>query len=362
MKESMKKRLAVFLCILFVLPAIMAVLPQTAQEVQAAKASLYWDGTLADTKGKITVENGMAFYIGDYAYVSYKSSYITSTLSMVKASYSTSKKNIATVNSKGYVEAKETGSTKIKIKYKGKTLICTLTVVEPGSFGTKKAYTKLAKAANTIAKKMPSNITTSNGFNLIKSSEKYEEVADSVNSDITSDGFIIEKLPSGSDELKEDESYDNRKTTQYLAVPNAGRYNTLWRKLRQYAEKNSPFSTTSSKVLKITSASATTDKASIYLAKAPSKEQILAVLVYSYSSYPKKNKSAQNGKVYFDIYINDSLNWFCCMNTGSRMISAIPQKYNVKKYEYVNTKLKKNKTYRIGYPSDWTKGMTVTVK
>lgn len=218
MKENMKKRLAVFLCILFVLPAITAVLPQTAQEVQAAKVSLYWEGTLDDTKGKVTLEKGAAFYIGDYVYVSYGFNN-GCTLSMVKASYSSSSKEVATVNSKGYVEAKETGITNIKMKYKGKTRTCTLTVVEAGSFETNKAYTKLAKAANAIAKKIPPKITTSNGFNLIKANEKYEDTAYSVKSYITSDGFIIEK-----------QSSSNMKPTQKLAVTNAGRQHTLWLK------------------------------------------------------------------------------------------------------------------------------------
>ncbi|MCM1257644.1 MAG: hypothetical protein NC307_07295 [Roseburia sp.] len=354
MKENMKKRLAVFLSILFVLPTIFSVLPQTAQEVQAASIYMYWNGTPAVTGGKVTVEKGAKFYVGDYVGVSTGTS--VSTVSMVKASYTSSKKSVASVNSKGYVEAKATGSTKIKIKYKGKTLTCSLKVVKEGSFGTKEAYTKLAKAADTVVKNMPSKITTANGFELLKIRNDYQNVANGLTWDITEDGFVKEKQSSGYS-----------MSTEKLVVPKAGRFNRLRQELSVYSAKNSPVSTRSSKVLKVASVSASTSKVTIKLKKAPGKDQILAMKI-NYSTYPEENKSAGNDKVYFYVSLintkkaNDYCSGLACMKKGSKTITVIPQKYSASKGKFVNSKLKKNTTYSLGSKTDWTKGKTFKVK
>ena len=353
MKENMKKRLAVFLCILFVLPAIMAVLPQTAQEVQAASWYLNWTIASSGNKGVLIAEKGAAFYIGDYATVQNGSVTMLGTVSMVKASYSTNKENIAAVNSEGYVEARETGKANITIKYKGKTLICTLTVVEAGSLGTNNAYTKLAQAADTIAKNMPEKITTKNGFQLVKIFNKYEEVAESVKQDITDDGFIVDK-----------ESGSNFDATDNLVVPNASRYNRLYWELRLYAEKYSPLSTKSSKVLKISSINATAGKVAINLKKSPSKEQILALKIDSSWYLEKRNLSAGNNQVYFYMNFCDKNNKYylglACMKKGSRTITVIPQKSYSRKSK--NTKLKKNRTYQLDTEIHWMKGKSFTVR
>ena len=346
MKENMKKRLAVFLCILFVLPAIMAVLPQTAQEVQAAKASVSWNGSFSYLKGKVTVETGAAFYIGDYASVHEPS--ISYTVSMLKASYSTDNKGVASVNNKGYVTAKKPGSAKIKIKCKGKSLVCTLTVVEAGSFETKSAYKKLEKAVKPIEKNMPSKITTTNGFRFAKIKNKYKEVAESVEFDITDDGFIAIG-----------ESYVDLVPTNMLAVPKAGRINTLEYKLNRFSKSISPFSTTSSKVLKIASVSANADKVTITLERAASKEQVIAAMISS-------NIPPENNKVYFRISIYNKKNWqilsgIACMKAGSRTVTIVPWEYNNKKEKYVKVKLKKNPTYRLESINDWTQGKTFKI-
>ncbi len=346
MKENMKKRLAVFLCILFVLPAIMAVLPQTAQEVQAAKASVSWNGSFSYLKGKVTVETGAAFYIGDYASVHEPS--ISYTVSMLKASYSTDNKGVASVNNKGYVTAKKPGSAKIKIKCKGKSLVCTLTVVEAGSFETKSAYKKLEKAVKPIEKNMPSKITTTNGFRFAEIKNKYKEVAESVEFDITDDGFIAIG-----------ESYVDLVPTNMLAVPKAGRINTLEYKLNRFSKSISPFSTTSSKVLKIASVSANADKVTITLERAASKEQVIAAMISS-------NIPPENNKVYFRISIYNKKNWqilsgIACMKAGSRTVTIVPWEYNNKKEKYVKVKLKKNTTYRLESINDWTQGKTFKI-
>lgn len=354
MKENMRKRLAVFLCILFVLPAIMAVMPQTAQEVQAANVSMYWNGTMSTTQGKVTVEQGAKFYVGDHLVV-YDG--LVKTGSMVKASYSSSKKSVASVNGKGYVEAKSTGTAKITVKYKGKSQTCTLKVVKAGSFGKKDAYTKLADAAETVAKGIPSKITTSNGFGLLKKKNDYQSVANSVTEEITSDGFIKEKKSSAG--------YSS--STEKLAVPKAGRFYRLCEELNVYAAKNSPLATRSAKVAKIASASANTQKVTIKLKKAIGKEQMLAMKI-NFSGYPEENLKAGSNKVYFYMSLinknklSDTYTALACMTKGSKTITVTPQKYSAGKGKFVNAKLKKGATYSLGGKADWTKGKTVKVK
>ncbi len=305
-----------------------------------------WNGSFSYLKGKGTVETGAAFYIGDYASVHEPS--VSYTVSMLKASYSTDNKGVASVNNKGYVTAKKPGSAKIKIKCKGKSLVCTLTVVETGSFETKSAYKKLEKAVKPIEKNMPSKITTNNGFRFAKIKNKYKEVAESVEFDITDDGFIAIG-----------ESYADLVPTNMLAVPKAGRIHTLERKLNRYAESISPFSTTSSKVLKIASVSANANKATITLERAASKEQVIAAMISS-------GIPPENNKAYFRIYIFSKrkpqiISGLACIKAGSRTITVIPRNYDSKKEKYVKVKLKKNTTYRLESINDWTQGKTFKI-
>ena len=55
MRENMKKRLAVFLSILFILPTIMSVLPMTSQEVQAGVTYMGWNMTSYNYSGSSRV-------------------------------------------------------------------------------------------------------------------------------------------------------------------------------------------------------------------------------------------------------------------------------------------------------------------
>lgn len=350
MRENMKRRLAVFLSILFVLPAVVSILPQTADTAQAAEyVSMFWvGGKISGNSTSITVEAGQKFYIGDYLSVYTSNTWVTGT--MVKAAYSSGKASVATVNSKGYVNAKKVGTATIKVKYKNITKTCKLKVVKKGSFGTNSNYEGLKKAADKIAK-LPSNITTANCYNWIKKRADYNTAAGSYYSDISSYGFI-------------QESYNS---TEKLAVPKAGRINTLSYMLDQYNRKNSPLSTMSSKVAEIKSVKATPTKLTIQLKKPITKAHILAMKV-NYYSYPEQNKTAGNNKVYFQMTLRgkkatDYRTVIACMEKGKKTITAVPDKqYDLTKKKYVTLKLKKGATYALGTKSDWTKGKTVKVK
>lgn len=352
MRESMKKRLAVFLTLLMILPAIAAVLPMTATEVQAAAVSMWWDVTGSGTQ-TIKVEKGQKFYVGDYVAV-YEGAGEKETASMKKASYSSSKTSVATVNSKGYFTAKKTGSTTITVKYKGQKIKCKFQVVAAGSFKNSKAASGLKKKAAALAKSIPSKVSTKNGFDLVKKRNAYQAAADEVDSDISFEGFLKENVTS---------SY-YKEATSKLAVPQAGRYLTICAMLNNYGTQNSPTSTRSARVMKISSASATAKTITVKLKKNIDTAQILAAQIQEKDANAKvTGKTKANIRLYiYNTKTNEMVYGLGVIQKGSKTMKITPQKYVYNNgLSYVNTTLEKG-TYRLGSKTDWTKGKTVTVK
>lgn len=351
--ENMKKRLAVFLCILFILPSILSVLPKTSVEVQAGNrySAIALAGLFTSAMGGkppiIWVEEGQEFYIGDYVQLYSNDKYYThllGTASMLKASYSSSQKSVAEVNGKGLLKTKSEGSSMVKVKYKTCTVTFDLRVEKKGSLKHKASDAKLAEAADIIDKAIPSKVTASNVFDLIKKLKAYQAVRDEVSS---------ESLSTGSNGVG------------VLVVPQTGRFNTFSTMLSVYAEKNSPLTTTSAKVLKIRSVKARAKTVTVKLKKAPTTEQFLSMKMYYaiYSTLEKKNISAAKNKVYFPITIIPEkgmyISGLACMTKGSKTITITPRQDRNGKL--VNMKLKKG-TYRIGMKYDWTKGKKFKVK
>lgn len=359
MKPYTKIRLAVFLCIVMVLPSILSVLPMTAQEVTAAQplyVSWSYDvERLANTT--VDIEKGTKFYVGDYAYISDGDTTGTATL-FSKAKYSSGKKSVASVNSKGLLTAKNTGTTTIKIKYKGKTISQKFRVVKKGSFSNASSAKKLQKVADKVKSSMPSKITKSNALKYTKIKNNYISQAGNFSSDITSAGFLYE--------LKKDGNYSYTTVSAKLAVPDAGRYNTLSQLLYRYSAKNSPTSTSSSKALKIASASATTKQIKIKLKKAVTTEHILAANIdnSSYNSTPGKKQA--NIYVYIcDKTTNEVLYGVGTITKGSKVVTVKIKESKWVDGNYVTTdvKLKKGHTYEIGAKDlVWGNGKTVKVK
>lgn len=360
MRKQMKIRLAVFLVLMMVLPSIVSVLPMTATEVSAASGDIIyvnwnyqWGYQNSDV---VQVEKGQKFYVGDYVTISeyaksgkFKSYKVAS---LLKATYTSSKKSVATVDKKGYLTTKGTGTTTITVKYKGKKVSRKLKVVPTGDFGYGDDLAAIQKKAEELATKIPKKVTAKNGFSIIKLKTDYEEfLQNSENSvyGINANGMILNYAVSG--------------TTRELVVPQASRYNVIDRMLGEYASKNSPTSTRSSKVLKIKSASAKTNQITIKLKNKVSAEQLLAAKC-SYTSWGQPKGS---NKAYIYVYFHDSAQKTYYYGKGelvkgSKVIKVTPYKYSSKTYKYVRTKLKKGKTYVLGSKTDWTKGKSVKVK
>lgn len=369
MKEKIKKLLAVCLSVLVVLSVGMSVMPQTAQTIQAAYIQIGWTGSLARISksmdiASLTVEKGAEFYIGDY--ISINNGRTEKLASAVKASYTSSKKSVATVNYKGYLVAKSVGTAKITIKYKGISQTGTLKVVEEGSFGEKESYQKLAEAAETMAKNIPSKVTVRNGNRYLEKRNAYKDLANSLSQDVSLDGFVQE-------ERQMTLGYNSPATgyfpTEKLAVPKASRYNRLVYELYTYSKKNSPVWENSSRKVTIASARATTQKLTIKLKKAISKEQMLAMKI---EEEGEENIKAGKNKVYTLIHLSNknkrSDQHFVpvCITQGSKTIISTGKPYQDKyvrnKIKRVNSKLKKGASYVVAWDGTWVKIGTVKVR
>lgn len=336
MGKKMKRHLAVFFSTLLVLSAVLEMLPQPGTETWAGiarRAPMVWARSSGKPRvpGKMTVEQGQKFYIGDYLDVCST----WETASMVKAAYATSRDDIATVDSKGCVETIAVGTTVIGVTYKGYTAKCRLKVVEAGSLGTNADYTKLSQAAEEIAGAMPSKVTADNGFDLLKKVMKYKEVAESVEHCISEIGYLQE-----ADEHNEMVFY----VTKELAVPQAGRYRTLDAMLKRYGDKVKSFSP------KAKSISAKTNKITIKLKKAPTKAQVLSIKIHNRGLWQENSRNSD--KCCYSVSLTntrnkrDSCTGFVYLSKGSKTMTILPKKS--KKGKDVNTKLKKGVTYWIG--------------
>lgn len=363
MKKSFKKHLAFFLTLLMTLPPIVSVLPMASAEVYAAYVNLSWKvpGYALKT---IQVEKGQKFYVGDY--VNIYTNIASGTASIMNASYSSSKKSVATVNSKGYFTAKNTGITTITVKYKGKKTTHKFQIMPSGSFESSDAVSAAKAQAAKLAKNFPSKISTKNGFSLLKKVKNYEASTTDDGSDgnLSYGGFLF--IPTGTEENNAI-SYTE---SQQLAVPQAGRYWTLCAMLDSYAAKNDPTSTKSAKVMKIASVSATPHVITVKLKKKIDLAQILSVQInerhddeFTGLNNTKKSKAQFQTDVCYvkdgELFIGTST-----IQKGSDTIKIMPTKYiyDGKNSQFIATKLKKGKAYRLGNKNIWTKGKTVKVK
>ncbi len=359
MKGYAKIRLAVFLCIVMVLPSVISVLPMTALEVSAASsASISWNynfNSYASTV--IQIEKGEKFNIGDFAYV-YDGANYGCASQFKKVSYSSSKKSIATVDSKGNLHAKRTGKVTITIKYKGQKIRQNFQIVKTGSLSSSKACNSLRQKTKQLAK-LPSKITSSNGYKYLNMVKSFDEFFLTNSMEISHAGFLKETVQSGI--------YTYYNPSNKLAVPQIGRLFALQQLLYQFADKNSPTSTSSSKILKISSVSASTSGITI-----KTKQKVTAThLLASYISYSSLNEkpNKKSADVYISVYDQTEQKYYSAIATLKKGSKTIFVKIGQNTYnpttgntEFRVQKLKKGHTYMIGNPVSWGSGKKVKIK
>lgn len=363
MKNGIKRRIAVFLIILLVLPAVLSVLPMTAITAQAEEtAYLNWSYLTDAGKSTIQIECGQQFYVGDFAYVNDYAAETTGTASNYPVTYTSSKKKVASVDEKGYLTAKKKGTTKITIAYKNQTISCKFKVVEAGSLSTTADVVNVQAIAAELAGSVPPKVTTANGYKLIQKTIKYEDQRQEYATVVSMNGFLMEKS------VVAEGTVTQTKVSTKLVVPQMGRYRYLMNLLYDYEEKNSPVSTRSAKVLKIASAKANTKNITLTVKKKISAAQMLSAQI-SQSSYYNVTPALTKKKAVIRINITDldtseKYIGFMTLQKGTKKIKIVPKKsiYENGVTKYITIRLDKGHTYRLDSTVGWTKGKTVKVK
>ncbi|MCD7735869.1 MAG: Ig-like domain-containing protein [Lachnospiraceae bacterium] len=155
--DSVRRRLALYLAVLMMLPALVGIQP-----IQAEAASSLQLVTGGETNQVVTIEKGQNFFAGDLIYYDSTGNYEFVTLSMLSgATYKSSKTSVATIGkSTGKVTAKATGTTTITATYKSKKVTFKLKVLKKGALGTTTTYKSLNEKANLISSAFSSSPTT----------------------------------------------------------------------------------------------------------------------------------------------------------------------------------------------------------
>lgn len=344
MRENRKKmgKLLRYIVTLAVIVAF-SILPDSCK----AATTVHW--YCGDSETDITVEAGAKFYIGDYVEILSDSSPVTA--SMGKASYKSNNKKIATVNSKGYLQAKKAGIADITVQCHGKTLVCHLTVEKKKTFQSTESITDLKAAAKTLAKGMPSKISNANkGFTWLKKRDNYYIAYKGCCRELSYDGFLL--------------GLDNKRSEK-LAVPQAGRYLTVEAMLRQFMKKNNPVSVNSPKVMKIASATANSKsgKITIKLKKKIDSSQILAAQL----AFPNLNDGSMGkskANITMSVFDVNAHKYYSCQVTlkkGSSQLTVQPAPKGYVSNNKTSVLIKGN-TYMLESKLSWAGGYRVTAK
>lgn len=157
-----KQRLIMLLCMAMLVPMFAVAMPQDTKA--SASASVFWNSSIAKydksvkyptAAAKIMVEQGEKFILSDYinvsTYNSKSGNHTQKTAYECKGyKYKSSKTKIASINKKGVLTTKKTGTTQVTVKVPQKgarPMVCTIQVVKKGSL-TKQL--KNSDKANTV--------------------------------------------------------------------------------------------------------------------------------------------------------------------------------------------------------------------
>lgn len=361
MKNNMKKRLAIFLSIMLILPTIMQVLPMASTEVSAASTYTYLNSGIWSSP--VVLEQGTKMEWGNYVSVMTEKNgkYTYASGKDVKAKYKSSDASVATISNKGLITAKKVGTATITVTYKGKILSTNFEIVAKGSINKPAAATTLKKKANAIKKGTPKTVTSSNIMKCLKLMNAYDAVVDQ-NWDVISDnGCLREKVTI---------NYGNGYTSTYttttgkIAVPEAAYYRVLQNKINNYTSKCNPTSTRSSKTLKVKSVSANTKAITVKFKKKVDTDQIMAAKATDYSFGSKESSSKTKAYAYVRVCESATgkvLNGKMELKKGKNTAKITIQEWDSTARKYVDKKLTAGSTYELGYKSDWI-NKKVTVK
>lgn len=322
----LKKRLAVFLCMVIAFTTIFVVVPQ--ETVQAATVTLKWAGSSAAV---VQVEKGASdLYIGDYINAYEKKTDAPygplSFNSGVK--YTSSNKTVATVHSTtGKLTAKKTGTTTIKAKFKGATISVKIKVVSSlEALRDSDYYRKWEEAAASKFVKSVGNagVTTKNRYSALTAYVQYKK-----SGFYKIDGCRYSK--SGG------------KSICSIYMPICGRAYAIWQQIELYGKTRNPYGTVSSKWFSVKSVSGSGQTITINLKKAVTAEQIYGANFDNI--YYRRTEKTNAKKVTREVRICQGSSEYC---TGIATIKQGSKKITVK---LSGAKLKKGKEYYVVDPN-----------
>lgn len=360
--KNFKKRLAVFLSILFVLPTILSVLPQTATEVQAATTCRMYarTGTSNGNSTTLYVMVGQKFCVGDYVSASIvsgtKYEYYSTVSSTSSTRYKSSNTSVASVDSKkGTVTPKKTGKTTISVSLKGAKHNIVLYVEKKGKYQMNSVDKKIDAAAKKVAADATKSINSKNAYSIYKNMVTYRNLQEkSTGAQIFYAGVMA--------------VYDNNTLKYVIMSPSMAKIAKVEDKLYKYGEKNSALSTRSANLVKIQSVSATPTKITFKLKKKVNHAQILGTMCEGFNAAVGKKIDSKTAYASFGFTVADKyIRATVTMKEGSDTITISDFKYTKykesdKQYHTYKYSFTKGKSYSFGSKQMWCGARRVKVK
>lgn len=346
---QLKRRLAILLSFIMVFTTVFVAAPMEAQAKTTTTYYFSGPATYGDSYTIKTYKGASNFYAGDYA-TCYTWSYTDTTegstyknlgylSSLSGVSYSSSKKSVATIDSKtGLVKLKGTGTTTISMKYKGNTIKFKLNVITKTKFFNelkekapysdyKTLATTYDKAAKAFLKKVGTNPNVKkdkNRFDILETYNTYTNY---------SSGYTQQMD-------KYDPETGTYKYNFYFYAPTAAHAYAVRSKISSDIDSINPFSTNSAKHFEATkiTGKAGSNKITVTLKTKVDDTMLLgANAAFSWDSeitksdtytFPIVVKNTSNGRQYYAI---------ATVKKGSKTMTI----------ELKNHKLAKNKTYEL---------------
>ncbi len=295
---NLKKRIAVFLCLLLVLPTLLQSLPGLTLEANAASSnrlntSLSWsvytrigeeNSSYMGTQ-ELILEVGQEIDFSSYFYWYNSSNYSSKNLSQVSGeTYSSSSKSVASITKAGVLTAKKQGSTTITVKYKNQGIKVNIKVTAKKYTQNKKIASLNSAIEKTWKKYGKKTITAKNVTALYNEMVKIKKTALECNKILNSTSSYPTIL-SSTVYIQEDYSYH--------VLINYGYYNQLSQKLYGFtsSKKNSVIATISTKNLTAKSVKVSGKNLTVNLNKKLTTAHLVTVAAYGTADSQITSKS-----------------------------------------------------------------------
>ena len=323
---NLKKRIAVFLCILLTLPTLLQSVPGLTLEANAASSTIYIGTTLPygtySTSGgtynstaytKLTLEVGQKIDLAAFCtYTDYSNyRYSTKGFNEIKnESYSSSKKAVASVSKNGLITAKKEGEAVITLKYKKLKLKLNIEVVEKNYTNNKKLIALNNKIDALYKKYGTKRITSKNVVSAYNEYVSVQKAAEKVTKSLKLSKISTNTTGSVIDSYFYLKDGTCRIFTNYKSIiPIKTNISTCL-----YNSKNSILATVSTKNLTAKSVNATSKKVVVNFNKKITATQLLTAGADYSSTITSKGRNIK-----YDVYTGTGVNAFNYKYVGTKV-------------------------------------------